>query len=65
MPRPLLLQFANPEGYVGKFHSSDFFVSDSILQRNSEHSLFLSSLSDLDISYEAHSEETYEINIVK
>jgi hypothetical protein len=47
MANPLLLQHANTVFYVGDFSSlPDHLISDSILQRNPEHSSFYSSLSD-------------------
>jgi hypothetical protein len=50
MASPLLLQHANTVCYVGDFISlPDYLNSDSIPQRNPEHSSFHSSLSDLEL----------------
>ncbi|CAG4966887.1 unnamed protein product [Parnassius apollo] len=57
MAGPLPLQLTNPLGYVG--HSgftADILISESIPQRNSEHSLLHSSLSDLERPHTASSE---------
>ncbi|KAG6460531.1 hypothetical protein O3G_MSEX012043 [Manduca sexta] len=50
MPCPLPLQFANPVYCVGDIDSlRNDLVTKFILQRNSEHSTFHSSLSDFEL----------------
>jgi hypothetical protein len=52
MARPLPVQRANTACYVGDLARSfppDYFVSDSIPQRNPEHTFFHSSVSDLEL----------------